>query len=226
MVGISAKDLPYEELHVGDVIEYYSQTFVCGDRRGHRVTTVLSIDQLEESPVTIATEEILTLSTLIKRVRDSAGMSVEWSKWRKIRSFTLSNGNISLPTDRERLGERMTTIVTEVIGSIRRSGAASDSPDPVIEDHTSAACSLARTCSSFHQDGSTATRKGPEDPQTRSPAEAVDESKVVDEGEGRWKISERMCFTTGQLAVQAVKHLLFIKAKTWWSLVGAEWTAS
>ncbi|KAG2775475.1 hypothetical protein PC116_g23968 [Phytophthora cactorum] len=36
--------LPSETLRAGDTIEYYSMTFECGNKRGHRVQPVLEVD--------------------------------------------------------------------------------------------------------------------------------------------------------------------------------------
>ncbi|EGZ12930.1 hypothetical protein PHYSODRAFT_417505, partial [Phytophthora sojae] len=52
--------LPYEELHAGDTIEYFSRAFVCGDVRGHRVAVVHRIDTTDdEFPPRVDTAEPL-----------------------------------------------------------------------------------------------------------------------------------------------------------------------
>eukprot|EP00644_Phytophthora_capsici_P003949 jgi/Phyca11/70908/gw1.15.504.1 len=78
MVGVSASQLPPETLRPGDVLEYYSQAFVCGDRRGHRVGVVLKISGTRNDPypVTLDTQETLPMTNMVRRRFDIAGTAL------------------------------------------------------------------------------------------------------------------------------------------------------
>ncbi|KAE8955407.1 hypothetical protein PF002_g16715 [Phytophthora fragariae] len=58
MVGLSAKQLQYEELHPDDMVEYYLYPVVAGGPRVHRLTTMISADATNlKYPIQAATEE-------------------------------------------------------------------------------------------------------------------------------------------------------------------------
>ncbi|GMF41877.1 unnamed protein product [Phytophthora fragariaefolia] len=75
MPGLSAAKLPSENLYAGDVLEYYSMAFVCGDARGDRVATILSVDDTEGEPypVSVDTGEMIPLTNMVKRHADRFG---------------------------------------------------------------------------------------------------------------------------------------------------------
>eukprot|EP00644_Phytophthora_capsici_P003154 jgi/Phyca11/102798/e_gw1.7.541.1 len=74
MVGLSASQLPPETLRPGDILVYYSQGVVCGDRHGHRVGIVLKISG--PYPVAQDTQETLPLTNMVRRCFDVAGTAL------------------------------------------------------------------------------------------------------------------------------------------------------
>ncbi|ETI36210.1 hypothetical protein F443_17619 [Phytophthora nicotianae P1569] len=76
MVGVSASQFPPtpppRTLRPGDVLEYYSQGFVCGDPRELRVGDVLKISSANDTfPVSLDTQEALPLTNLVRRRKNS-----------------------------------------------------------------------------------------------------------------------------------------------------------
>eukprot|EP00644_Phytophthora_capsici_P004645 jgi/Phyca11/111174/e_gw1.19.489.1 len=135
MVGLSASQLPPETLRPGDVLEYYSQGFVCGDRRGHRVGIVLKISGVRGDPYPVAldTQEPLPLTNMVRRRFDIAGTAVLLNsvRWRKLRSFHLVPGEYEAPTRATRLRDALKAHLDEAFSSLGGSvGAVNDSACP------------------------------------------------------------------------------------------------
>eukprot|EP00644_Phytophthora_capsici_P013281 jgi/Phyca11/100715/e_gw1.5.298.1 len=122
MVGLSASQLPPETLRPGDILEYYSQGFVCGDRRGLRVGVVLKISgELDNPfPVSLDTEEPLPRTNMVRRRFDVAGTALllDSVRWRKLRSFRLVPGVYKAPTRATRLCDALKAHLNEAFASI------------------------------------------------------------------------------------------------------------
>ncbi|GMF43771.1 unnamed protein product [Phytophthora fragariaefolia] len=105
MVGISAKQLPYQALHAGGTVEHYSHAFVAGDSRGHRTTIVLAVDGTDPTfPVRVATKEAIPREMMVKRVVYRHGNSIEDTNWRKLHTFC-SGAAVACVRGRRRLTE-------------------------------------------------------------------------------------------------------------------------
>ncbi|ETL80660.1 hypothetical protein L917_18866, partial [Phytophthora nicotianae] len=122
MVGLSASQLPLETLRPGDILEYFSQGFVCGDRRGLRVGVVLQISSAlgNPFPVSLDTEEPLPLTNMVRRRFDIAGTALllDSVRWRKLRSFQLVPGVYKAPKGAARLCDALKAHLDEAFASI------------------------------------------------------------------------------------------------------------
>ncbi|ETN00950.1 hypothetical protein PPTG_17276 [Phytophthora nicotianae INRA-310] len=122
MVGLSATQLPPETLRPGDILEYFSQGFVCGDRRGLRVGVVLQISSAlgNPFPVSLDTEEPLPLTNMVRRRFDIAGTALllDSVRWRKLRSFQLVPGVYKAPKGAARLCDALKAHLDEAFASI------------------------------------------------------------------------------------------------------------
>ena len=66
-----------EPLRPGDVLEYSSQIYVAGDRRGRRVATVLSVDPERDPILVLDNAEYLPPDTAVRRIRIVVGGRLE-----------------------------------------------------------------------------------------------------------------------------------------------------
>ncbi|ETN01368.1 hypothetical protein PPTG_17167 [Phytophthora nicotianae INRA-310] len=102
MPGLSAAELPPETLQPGETLEYYNLAFVSGDPRGHRVALVTRVDATQgvEYPPTLDTGDVIPRHIMTKRVADRFGkpFAPEATKWRKIRTYQLTNGSVDAPS--------------------------------------------------------------------------------------------------------------------------------
>ncbi|ETP33036.1 hypothetical protein F442_18371, partial [Phytophthora nicotianae P10297] len=102
MPGLSAAELPPETLQPGETLEYYNLAFVSGHPRGHRVALVTRVDATQgvEYPLTLDTGDVIPRHIMTKRVADRFGkpFAPEATKWRKIRTYQLTNGSVDAPS--------------------------------------------------------------------------------------------------------------------------------
>ncbi|GMF67402.1 unnamed protein product [Phytophthora fragariaefolia] len=128
MPGLSAAKIPSETLYAGDVLEYYSMAFVCGDARDHRVATILSVDDTEGEPypVTVETGEMIPLTNMVERHADRFGnrFKTEYAKWRTLRTFHLSAGRVQASTRSSTLNAALESGVEAAFVDTRRTLAA------------------------------------------------------------------------------------------------------
>ncbi|OQR88872.1 hypothetical protein THRCLA_10050 [Thraustotheca clavata] len=114
--------LEKEELRVGEVIAYYSSTFVAGDPRGRRESQVVRIrsDTTHEYPISLVSADILTKNTLIKRVKDLHGESVELpqGKWRKVYTFELFPGKYRVENAHTILKAAMKNVIKDSFAAV------------------------------------------------------------------------------------------------------------
>ncbi|POM67894.1 Hypothetical protein PHPALM_16015 [Phytophthora palmivora] len=73
MVAIPVSKLPYEELCVGDTIEYYLMVFGRGNPEGFRRSKILKIQPGEDHPVHVDTGDILWKLMKVTRVETASG---------------------------------------------------------------------------------------------------------------------------------------------------------
>ncbi|KAF4042372.1 hypothetical protein GN244_ATG05260 [Phytophthora infestans] len=127
MPGLSLEEPPSEELCAGDLIEYYSCRFVCGDSRGLLESVVLAVDDSPDNllPVSLDTGEALPLSNFMRRRRDSAGndLSIEEVKWRKLRTYKLKPRKVRHPTQASALRKALSAAVDAVREDLRSESA-------------------------------------------------------------------------------------------------------
>ncbi|GMF43467.1 unnamed protein product [Phytophthora fragariaefolia] len=128
MPGLSAAKLPSKTLYTGDVLKYYSMAFVCGGARGHRVATILSVDDTQGEPylVSVDTGEMIPLTNMVKRNADRFGnrFKTGYAKWRKLRTLHLSAGRVQAPTRPSTLNAALERAVEAAVADTRRQLAA------------------------------------------------------------------------------------------------------
>ncbi|GMF26191.1 unnamed protein product [Phytophthora fragariaefolia] len=128
MPVLSAAKLPSETLYAGAVLEYYSMVFVCGDARGHRVATILSVDDTEGEPypVTVDTGEMIPLTNMVKLHADRFGnrFKTEYAKWRKLKTFHLSADRVQASARSSTLNAALKSAVEAAFVDTRRILAA------------------------------------------------------------------------------------------------------
>jgi hypothetical protein len=93
--GLSASELHPETLYAGDTIIYYTMAMVFGDQRGKRVAKALTIKGGADYPLSLDTQELITQTQFVKRLTDRTGKTIgdAVSKWRKLRTLTLVDGD-------------------------------------------------------------------------------------------------------------------------------------
>ncbi|ETK79272.1 hypothetical protein L915_14856, partial [Phytophthora nicotianae] len=100
--GAQCLPAPPESFLAGDVVEYYSQGYVCGDRRGHRIAVVLKIVSMDDNPfpVSLDTQETLPLTAMVRCRFDGVAneLPIDRVRWRKLRSYKLVTGMHDAPT--------------------------------------------------------------------------------------------------------------------------------
>lgn len=130
MVGLSADELPTETLHAGDTIQYTSPAYVAGDKRGNRVAKVLRVSDAAFAtyPIRIATGELISRYSLIKRVSDRFGNAFRegYALWRKLRSFKLIAGSIDAPSRANLFSEALPGIIEGAMEQAMRTYRAED----------------------------------------------------------------------------------------------------
>uniref|UniRef100_H3GY83 SET domain-containing protein n=1 Tax=Phytophthora ramorum TaxID=164328 RepID=H3GY83_PHYRM len=144
MPGLSASEMAPEELRAGEVIEYYSRAFVCGDRRGYRRAVVTRVDGGADVdfPITVDTEEVIPPDMMLKRVahRFSIPLKAGGSKWRKLRTFDLVTGTFSAETRASALNKALEGAVAAAFDAVR-DGYRDASEEIVPETPQNSACS-------------------------------------------------------------------------------------
>ncbi|KAF4134860.1 hypothetical protein GN958_ATG16116 [Phytophthora infestans] len=127
MPGLSLEKIPSEELCAGELIEYCSCRYVCGDSWGLHESIVLAVDNNPDNflPVSLDTGEALPLSNFMRRRRDSAGndLSIEVVKWRKLRAYKLKPGMAQRPTQASALRKAFSAAVDAVREALRAESA-------------------------------------------------------------------------------------------------------
>ncbi|ETL85947.1 hypothetical protein L917_14575 [Phytophthora nicotianae] len=115
--GAQCLPAPPESFLAGDVVEYYSQGYVCGDRRGHRIAVVLKIVSTDDNPfpVSLDTQEPLPLIAMVRRRFDGVGseLPIDRVRWRKLRSYKLVTGIHDAPTTADSLGAAVKAAIHE-----------------------------------------------------------------------------------------------------------------
>ncbi|ETL29871.1 hypothetical protein L916_17050 [Phytophthora nicotianae] len=127
MVGVSASQFPPtpppRTLRPGDVLEYYSQGFVCGDPRELRVGDVLKISSANDtfptaqatrcSSTTCAGANYGPSTWLLGPSTRPRELLVNDVRWRKLRSFDLVAGSFNASTRAARLQDALTAAIDE-----------------------------------------------------------------------------------------------------------------
>ncbi|POM76230.1 Set domain containing hypothetical protein [Phytophthora palmivora] len=123
MTGLSASELPLEALRAGDVIEYYSRAFVCGNPQGHRRAIVTRADGGEgvAFPIAVDTGEVIPRDMMLKRVATVSGDPVDAGAglWRKLRTFQLVTSTFSAPSRASALNKALSDAVAASWDAVR-----------------------------------------------------------------------------------------------------------
>ncbi|KAH9113102.1 hypothetical protein AeMF1_012676 [Aphanomyces euteiches] len=114
--------LEHEELHVGEVIAYYSTVFVTGDPRGRRESKVMRIrsDVGHDYPIHLESQDTISRSAMIKRIKAVDGNDIQapGGGWRKVYTFELIPGKIRGETASAVLKAAMKNVVRDAYAKV------------------------------------------------------------------------------------------------------------
>ena len=112
-----------EPIRPGDVIEYSSFLFVAGDKRGHRVARVISVDPKRDPALVLDTGDVLSNDTRIRRIKVLVGekLRAHAGVSRPIQSFVLEKAVMKGHSDKVSAG--FAKEASRVGGIIRRNMA-------------------------------------------------------------------------------------------------------
>jgi len=124
-------------LQAGDTVQYYSPAFVFGDPRALRSSIITRVNQNDARyPIRLDTDELLSPLTLVKKIQSGHDGECPVGLWRKLRTYTLVDGEAEVDTRRTRFCESIRNVEERSLAAIRSKTRATYAHQYVDEEGT------------------------------------------------------------------------------------------